>query len=256
MTDARWESAAEPFGMLQWLRRQGRLARSKWGRRAMRLFAVACCRRVWDLLEEGPFRAAVESAERYAEGRASAEELDAAARAAESARRRRLVTGGWGSSGAQCAEHAAFAAATTANTWPLLVPFRWSPWTVLEEVTRSAAWAAGGGVVYDTVEGRWLPINRGAHAEEESCQAELLRDLFGDVGRKVRWEPGWLAWGGGAVASLARVIDEEGRWEDLPVLGDALEEAGCADEEILGHCRSGKVHARGCWVVDGLRGKR
>ena len=49
--------------------------------------------------------------------------------------------------------------------------------------------------------------------------------------------------------------DEERRFEDLPILADALEEAGCDDEDILGHCRSDGEHVRGCWAVDLLLGK-
>jgi ATP-dependent Clp protease ATP-binding subunit ClpC len=62
----------------------------------------------------------------------------------------------------------------------------------------------------------------------------------------------WLAWNGGTVAMLARGIKESYRWQDLPVLADALEDAGCADPEILGHCRSPGKHVRRCWVVEML----
>ena len=48
---------------------------------------------------------------------------------------------------------------------------------------------------------------------------------------------------------MAQAIESEGRYAELPILADALEDAGCADEEVLGHCRGG-WHARGCWVVD------
>jgi hypothetical protein len=35
----------------------------------------------------------------------------------------------------------------------------------------------------------------------------------------------------------------------LPVLADALKEAGCADAELLAHCRRGEPHQAGCWVI-------
>jgi hypothetical protein len=47
----------------------------------------------------------------------------------------------------------------------------------------------------------------------------------------------------------------EVRFADMPILADALEEAGCADAAILGHCRGGGEHVRGCWVVDLLTGR-
>jgi hypothetical protein len=68
-------------------------------------------------------------------------------------------------------------------------------------------------------------------------------------------EPAWLRWQGGVVAKLARAIYDERRFGDLPVLADALEDAGCDSREILAHCRSGGEHARGCWLVDLLLGK-
>jgi type VI secretion system protein ImpC len=65
-------------------------------------------------------------------------------------------------------------------------------------------------------------------------------------------DPAWLAWGGGAVRHLARAIQDERRLSDLPVLADALEEAGCADPDVLSHCREGHDQAPSCWVVDAL----
>src|SRR5262249_18447862 len=58
------------------------------------------------------------------------------------------------------------------------------------------------------------------------------------------------------VASMARVIYAEGTFADLPVLADALEDAGCEDAAVLAHCRSGDEHVRGCWVLDALLAPR
>ncbi len=60
----------------------------------------------------------------------------------------------------------------------------------------------------------------------------------------------WLTWNSATVAMIAREIKESKRWEDLPVLADALEEAGCADPGILSHCRAAGKHANRCWVVE------
>jgi hypothetical protein len=54
---------------------------------------------------------------------------------------------------------------------------------------------------------------------------------------------------------LAAAIHEERRFGDPPILADALEDAGCAEPDLLAHCRSGGEHARGCWVVDLLTGR-
>jgi hypothetical protein len=53
---------------------------------------------------------------------------------------------------------------------------------------------------------------------------------------------------------MARVIAAEKRWDDLPILADALEEAGCTNAEMLNHCRNARPHGTRCWVVNLLRG--
>src|SRR5262249_26094148 len=63
-------------------------------------------------------------------------------------------------------------------------------------------------------------------------------------------EPRWLSWNEWTVDRIAQRIQEERAFDRLPILADALEEAGCTDAEILGHCRRAEQHASGCWVVD------
>jgi pSer/pThr/pTyr-binding forkhead associated (FHA) protein len=70
-----------------------------------------------------------------------------------------------------------------------------------------------------------------------------------------RVEAGWLSWQGGLVEAMARQADESGDFGGLPVLADALEEAGCADADLLAHLRGPGPHVRGCWAVDLLLGK-
>ncbi|MBI1915912.1 MAG: hypothetical protein HYS12_14430 [Planctomycetes bacterium] len=62
--------------------------------------------------------------------------------------------------------------------------------------------------------------------------------------------PDWLSWNQGCVARVARAIAEEHRFEDLPILADALEEAGCTNAHILDHCREPGEHAQRCWVLE------
>jgi len=96
---------------------------------------------------------------------------------------------------------------------------------------------------------RWDEIVRG----ESAAQASLLRDVFGNPFRPAVVDPAWLAWNDGTVVKMARVIYDEKQFDDVPLLADALEEAGCADDEILSHCHG--PHVRGCWVVDAILGK-
>jgi hypothetical protein len=83
---------------------------------------------------------------------------------------------------------------------------------------------------------------------------DLVRDLFGNPFRPARLDPVWLHSSDGAVSRVARSIYDERRWSEMPVLGDALEEAGCTDPGILNHCHAEPIHARGCWLVDRLLG--
>jgi hypothetical protein len=98
-----------------------------------------------------------------------------------------------------------------------------SEWPYLEAGTQDPAWLA-----------------------ERKAQAGLVRDVFPNpfcpVVRK-------LAWGTDTVLGLARAA-YTGAFDTLPVLADALEEAGCDCVDILAHCRGPGPHVRGCWVVD------
>jgi hypothetical protein len=85
--------------------------------------------------------------------------------------------------------------------------------------------------------------------------AAVVRDIFGNPFRPVSLDPAWLSWNEGTVPRIAQVIYEDGRFNKLPVLADALEEAGCDNDAILSHCREPGPHARGCWVIDQVLGK-
>jgi hypothetical protein len=82
-----------------------------------------------------------------------------------------------------------------------------------------------------------------------------IRDIFGNPFRPVAVDPDWLTWNGGTVPKLAQAIYDQRRFQDLPILADALEEAGCTNADILNHCRQPGEHVRGCWVVDLVLGK-
>jgi hypothetical protein len=83
-----------------------------------------------------------------------------------------------------------------------------------------------------------------------------LDDVAGHLGTPVTLRPSWLSRNGGIVAVMARTIYTGRSFADMPVLADALEEAGCDNPLILDHCRRPGEHLRGCWVLDLLLGKR
>lgn len=83
----------------------------------------------------------------------------------------------------------------------------------------------------------------------------LLREMFNPF-HSDYIDPYWIKWNEGTVSKLAQGIYKDNFWPDMPILADALEEAGCNDESILAHCRGQINHVRGCWVVDLLLGKK
>ena len=78
-----------------------------------------------------------------------------------------------------------------------------------------------------------------------------LHDLFGNPFRPIAFDPRWKT---ADVAGLARGIYEDRAFERMPLLADALMDAGCADDRVIAHCREPGAHYRGCWVVDAALG--
>jgi hypothetical protein len=95
--------------------------------------------------------------------------------------------------------------------------------------------------------------NRDALIQAELVQVQFLRDIFNNPFRRIQAP---RIWKGDTVTHLAHDIYENRTFAGLPILADALEEAGCDNNDILSHCRSGGVHVRGCWVVDLILGRR
>jgi hypothetical protein len=83
----------------------------------------------------------------------------------------------------------------------------------------------------------------------------VFRDIFGNPFRPVAVDPTWLTWNCDTVVKLAQGIYDDRRFEDLPILADALEEAGCQAQSILDHLRSPGPHVRGCWPLDLILGR-
>lgn len=81
---------------------------------------------------------------------------------------------------------------------------------------------------------------------------DLIRDLLGDFFHPIPCEESWLTWNDGLLHRMARGIYASGRFGDMPILADALEEAGCREECLLQHLRKQSFHVRGCWALDAL----
>jgi hypothetical protein len=92
----------------------------------------------------------------------------------------------------------------------------------------------------------------GAAAALRRTYLGLLRDVAGNPFRPVTADPAWLT---STVRTLAAGIYADRAFDRLPILADALQDAGCEAADILDHCHAGGPHVRGCWVVDLLLGK-
>jgi hypothetical protein len=120
----------------------------------------------------------------------------------------------------------------------------------LDLASDMAARIAGGVEAQVTTE-NYDPATRA----EIKRHAELFRDIFGSPFHRVTVDASWLNWNFGTVPAIARHIYDERRFENMSILADALEDAGCGDAAILDHCRGSGPHVRGCWVLDLLLGK-
>ena len=89
----------------------------------------------------------------------------------------------------------------------------------------------------------------------EALHLSLFRDIFGNPFHPVAIDAAWLTWNNATVPAIARHIYDDRAFHELPLLADALEDAGCTDADLLAHCRGLGPHVRGCWVVDLLLGK-
>jgi hypothetical protein len=221
MTEAEWLASTDPEAMLRFL--DGRASDRK-----LRLFACACCRRVWHLLTDPDSRRAVEVSERFADRSAGPRELAAALV--------RVAT-------RDQAAHLAASRKPAETVWEACAA---TIELAVDAATRDAEAAAVGPAAWDRVQ---ADANR-ARAVEAGLAAGLLREVVGNPFRRPGVAPSVLAWHGGTVPRLARTIYDEHRFGDLPVLADALEEAGCADAEILAHLRGPGPHVPGCWPLD------
>src|SRR5262249_22313344 len=96
----------------------------------------------------------------------------------------------------------------------------------------------------------WDEILNAVRERDGPWQARVLRDISGNPFRPISIDNRWLSWNGGIVSRIAQSIYDQRRFEELPILADALEEAGCEQADLLAHCRQPGEHVRGCWALD------
>jgi len=240
MTEQEWLEV-HPDLMELWERMQGRATDRK-----LRLFGCACCRRIWHLLTDERSRHAVAMAEQFADGSITDDELYDAATAAQAAIGPFNERATWYSGERRpldAADPAADAAWWSAHQGD-------AAWSIAQEATEAMAAGAVRGVFQEDNAAYFA-----ARTAEWAYQYQYFRCVFGPL----PFQPVALPvspWQSTTVVSLAQVIYDEKVFDQMPILADALEDAGCDNAEILNHCRQPGEHVRGCWVVDLLLNKK
>jgi hypothetical protein len=237
MTEREWLQATDPLRMLEFLR-------AKVSDRKLRLFVVACCRRAYSLLSL-ELRQALRVAELLADGQVTDRQRKAARSAAMTAGRIGYHSG--------AAKYAVAVALRRKAADAAQFAFKHAGWlAAVSTWTAATGRPAAEAPAYGTDGWDEFAV---LCAAEQRAQCDLIRDIIGNPFRPVAARPSWLAWNGRTIPKLAQSIYEDRAFDRLPILGDALEEAGCHDADILNHCRRPGEHVRGCWVVDLLLGK-
>jgi hypothetical protein len=217
VTEAEWLVATDPHRLLNAIRAKSRRKRG--------LFVCACCRRLWPKLPDPRSRRVVEMAERFLDGGMSVEELlnaVAMARGVPNDRVKMKLFGG----------HRIMESSPGAVAWCCLCIANNDPRLnqVHDEIASNS----------DDLPAEWV------------AQSSLARCIFRNPFRFVDLEPSWLT---STVVARTNGIYDEKAFDRMPILADALQDAGCDNADILDHCRSPGPHVRGCWVVDLVLGE-
>jgi hypothetical protein len=225
MTEAEWLAAQKPELMLKFVQEVA-------SDRKLRLFAIACCRQVWPLLTDARSQRAVAIAERFTEQLASQAELDVSWQCGEVALQECIRDNAPHQHGLAYACLAARNSTVSCSH------------ETARETAAAAARAAGWGFRNGSQDERYIADRKAC----ERSQADALRDIFGDLFRSVTFVSAWRT---SDVLLLARGIYEEHAFDRMPILADALQDAGCDSNELLNHLRDvSAAHVRGCWALD------
>jgi hypothetical protein len=243
MTEAQWPLSENPSRMLASLFSRG--GKGAGTDERFRRFGIACCRRVAEVLEYGDtyaldcleaymtsgLREALLKARRFRRGAA-----DNASRALA------VVVRDYSPK-----YHRIHATATASSAvWNCTKGNPRQAAMAYKEAAIAAAYllAAKGGPVQHRGVSRFEP-----DADELGAQAALVRCIFGNPFRPVAFDPAWRT---DTAVVLARQMYDSRDFGAMPILADALQDAGCEDEQVLNHCREPGPHARGCWVCDAV----
>lgn len=228
MTDQEWLASRDLHRMLRFL--EGRTSPRKF-----RLFAAACCRFIWEAIREDRSRQVVELVELHADQMLPREVFSAAHETA-SVIALRVATD---------ANRAVREATKDVPFTAAMSTFEYVGSTAADKLVAASDRVKSGAISWQAAKSIYLP-------QVYAHLADVLRDIVPNPNADPSVSASWKT---DDVIAIAKRIYQQYRFEDVPILADALEEAGCDDEKILDHCRTEDTHVRGCWVVDLVLGK-
>jgi hypothetical protein len=222
MTEEEWLACRTSRRLLDFL--SGRLTE----RKAL-LIGCGCCRQSWPEVSLAEFRSVIPILESMADGGASEREVAEGRRAANyaldmSTGTIRGIPRRYKTRAANC------------GAWAVRELFSWD--------------RLDAGRVASAVEHLWYVGELPSVVARR--HARVVRDIAGNPFRPVTFDPAWRT---STAVALARGMYESRDFGAMPILADALQDAGCDSDDILDHCRGPGSHVRGCWVVDLILGK-
>ena len=231
MTEAEWWTSEDVSALLS-------VVHSRTSPRKLRMFACDCARRIWSQQSGDHLPRAIERGEQFAEGTVSAVSLAAM----------RMQMGGRGGYSSGWALDLSLvavlsASASEAATLGAESVGLFSSLKAVEQAVRE-------GVYDQPVLDR---LRQSARTGENGGLAQCVRDIFGNPFRPVAFAPAWHT---STAVAITRGMYESRDFGAMPILADALQDAGCDNDDMLNHCRDANAtHVRGCWVVDLVLGK-
>jgi hypothetical protein len=235
MTEAGWQAGGNPWPMLHHVSAQR-------NERKLRLIACLCCHRIWHVIPTEEARRCVEVAELYAEGIASRDDLDRAIH--ESMDSCASLTRPLGVAVADAINAVSRVHRSAEGGRYATIGLAASAWAA-SEARRLAS--------TDEPDAEFDRRRNDLLFEELARQATLFREVFGSPFRPVAFNPAWRTTD---ATLLANGIYAERAFDRMPVLADALQDAGCDADELLAHLRdTTATHVRGCWALDLVLGK-
>jgi hypothetical protein len=237
MTEEEWRTCESPGEM--WIH-----LGSAASHRKLRLFASACCRRLAPHFKDERSARLIDVSDRFADGIAEVNELNAAfddgVEAQEAIH--------WEDGGAVDQASAETVLGLRAELY-------------LDQVFEGIGEVAGTIAAAEARDQIYTPgrpasetdadrdeVEEQGKRKEAAALARIMRDIFGNPFQPVTFDPAWRT--SDAVA-LTRQMYDSREFSAMPILADALQDAGCDNDDILSHCRATQLpHVRGCWVVD------